>query len=228
MVSPPRAETVTHTVVVLEDDPAQATVLVASIERSHSLRLAAHLDSVAAAIAWFEHGTADILLADLALPDGSGLDVIRFVRGRHPSCDVVVLTLFGDDENVLASIEAGAVGYLHKDVAMDAVADTLLEVTRGASPISPMVARGLLARLRAAPVVSGSPRLSPSEGQVLELIARGFTNAEIAQLRAVSLNTVLTQIKSLYAKLEVRSRTEAVFEATRAGLLGPAGQGRAR
>jgi DNA-binding NarL/FixJ family response regulator len=136
-------------------------------------------------------------------------------------------------------IEAGALGYIHKDSAPDDIAQTILEMKAGASPISPMIARKVLSKYarskadassdsahQAAPVAkngTGGPLppslLSPREQEVLNLIARGFSYAEIARLQAVSVHTVQTHIKNLYAKLSVHSKNEAVFEATRLGLL---------
>jgi DNA-binding NarL/FixJ family response regulator len=137
--------------------------------------------------------------------------------------------MFGDEDSVLDSIEAGAVGYIHKDERPENIAQTILQIRAGASPISPMVARRVLRRYRtlaeAAPIappalpVAQVPSLSAREQAVLELIARGFSYAEIARLQEISVHTVQTHIKNLYQKLAVHSRGEAVFEATRMGLL---------
>jgi DNA-binding NarL/FixJ family response regulator len=191
--------------------------------------LAGTAGTVAEALAWLDApGQAiDVLQSDLGLPDGSGLDVIRHVARVHPRCECLVISVFGDDENVLASIEAGALGYIHKDSTPEDIAATILEMREGGSPISPMIARRVLSRLvgRAQPpaAVPAQPAerspLSPREQQVLELIARGFSYAEIARLQAVSVHTVQTHIKNLYRKLAVNSRSEAVFEASQMGLL---------
>ncbi|RYY91123.1 MAG: response regulator transcription factor, partial [Chitinophagaceae bacterium] len=156
---------------------------------------------------------------------------LRAVGVRHPGCDMLVISMFGDEEHVVASIEAGAVGYVQKDANPEGIAETLLAVKRGASPISPMVARGLLSRLRSAqPPVQGLPlsapraepeavALTPREKEVLELIARGYSYAEIAQFGGVTHHTVQGHIKNLYSKLAVHSRSEAVFEGSRLGLI---------
>ena len=217
-------------VVLVEDNPDTRAFFEASVRRHPGLQLIATFESVQPALAWFAQNTADILLTDLDLPDGSGLDVLRAVGSRHPACDMLVISMFGDEEHVVASIEAGAVGYVQKDANPDGIAETLLAVKRGASPISPMVARGLLARLRAAqpaPVAAGmqlSPGeeaviLTPREQEVLELIARGYSYAEIAQFGGVTHHTVQGHIKNLYSKLAVHSRSEAVFEGSRLGLI---------
>jgi DNA-binding NarL/FixJ family response regulator len=106
--------------------------------------------TVQEALAWLARTTTipDVLLVDLGMPDGTGLDVIRDAVARFPGCEPLVVSVFGDEENVLASIEAGAVGYIHKDAAPEDIAQTIVEMKAGASPISPMIARRVLAKYR--------------------------------------------------------------------------------
>lgn len=228
-------------VLIVEDDPQMREFFAASVSRCDRLALAASMGTLAEARAWLDDpvNVVDVLLTDLGLPDGSGLDVIRHATRLYPACEPLVISMFGDEDNVLASIEAGALGYIHKDSAPDDIAHTILEMKGGASPISPMIARRVLAKYRL--VQSGSaseanarPATSPltqtmpwvaqvglstREQEVLELIARGFSYAEIARIKQVSVHTVQTHIKGLYSKLAVHSKNEAVYEARRLGLL---------
>jgi DNA-binding NarL/FixJ family response regulator len=220
---------------IVEDDPDTREFFAASVRRSPDLQLLAAVGTVADALAWLRAGplALDVLLTDLGLPDGSGLTVIRETVALYPACEPLVISMFGDEDNVLASIEAGAVGYIHKDATPDDVAHSILQMKQGASPISPMIARRVLAKYRllragqvapAAPepvpqTPAGRPLLSNREQEVLEYIARGFSYAEIARLQAVSVHTVQTHIKHLYGKLAVHSKNEAVFEAAKLGLL---------
>lgn len=224
-------------VLIVEDDPQTRDFFEQSVLGCTALTLAASVGSVQAALDWLTQHTLDVLLTDLGLPDGSGLAVIRQARRLHPACEPLVISMFGDDDNVLASIEAGALGYIHKDAAMDDVARIILDMRAGASPISPMIARRLLTRFQDGPRPVAAPGavtpvlpastakpadpspLSPREHEVLTLIARGYSYAEIARLQAVSVHTVQSHIKKLYSKLSVNSKTEAVFEATRMGIL---------
>jgi len=228
-------------VLVVEDDTQMREFFTASVSRCAGLQLVGAVGSVAEARAWLDNDAnmVDVLLTDLGLPDGSGLEVIRHATRLHPRCEPLVISLFGDEDNVLASIEAGALGYIHKDSAPDDIAQTILEMKDGASPISPMIARKVLAKYASRvrpgeatavpePVVPArlateGPLLSPREHEVLMLIARGFSYAEIARLQSVSVHTVQTHIKNLYSKLSVHSKNEAVFEASRLGLLPPRG-----
>lgn len=210
------------TVVVVEDNPLTCEFLVSCINAHPQLRVEASFATLGPARQWFAKRQSDLLLVDLGLPDGSGLTLMREVRARWPQCDMLVVSMFGDEVNVVASIEAGAVGYVHKDDDAADIAETLLAVKRGASPISPMIARHLLLRMR--PATSEKPEpaavsLSPREQEVLQHIARGLAYAEIARLQGVTVHTVQTHIKRLYGKLAVHSRSEAVFQANRLGLL---------
>lgn len=226
-------------VLVVEDDPQMREFFAASVARCDQLALAASAASVVQACAWLDQhaAAADVLLIDLGLPDGSGLDVIRHAIRLNPACEPLVISMFGDEDNVLASIEAGALGYIHKDAAQDDIAQTILEMKVGASPISPMIARKLLTKYASSKTRTSAAveltrtsekkgalderrvMLSPREQEVLVLVARGFSYAEIASEQAVSVHTVKSHIKNLYAKLWVHSKNAAVFEATRLGLL---------
>lgn len=210
-------------VAILEDHAPTRDYFARCVRNHAALELVGCFASMREARAWFEMNEADVFLTDLGLPDGHGLSLIRSLRESHPRCEVLVISVFGDAETVIDCVEAGAVGYIHKDSQPEDVAKVILEVRSGASPISPMIARGVLERLRRQ---GGNERpsadvaLSPAESDVLELIARGYAYAEIARLRGVSIGTVQTHVKRLYAKLAVHSRSEAVFEATQLGLLG--------
>ena len=219
-------------VFVVEDNPEMQEFFAGCIARAPALQLAGCAGTVAEALAWLDRhaGQPNVLLVDLGLPDGSGLEVIRHAVARNPACEVLVISMFGDEDNVLASIEAGALGYIHKDATPDDIAESILAMRRGESPISPMIARRLLAKYRPAPPAppsaqpsgaepDGAAVLSPKEHEVLALIARGFSYAEVARIRDISVHTVQSHIKKIYAKLAVNSKNEAIFEATRMGLL---------
>lgn len=218
-------------VVVLEDDADTRSYFERCLGSHLGFDLAGSFETLAAALSWFSSTAhaVDVLLTDLSLPDGNAITLIEQVSRTRPDCDCLVISVFGDEETVVRCIEAGAVGYIHKDAAPSDIAQTLLEVKAGASPISPMIARKLLTRWRGTPPSANPPdqsqspdesvHLSEREAQVLDLIARGYAYAEIARLTGTTINTVQTHIKHLYSKLAVHSRSEAVFEASRMGLL---------
>jgi DNA-binding NarL/FixJ family response regulator len=163
----------------------------------------------------------DVLLVDLGLPSGSGLALIRHAHEHLPQTDVMVVSVFGDEPHVMASLEAGATGYLLKDARPADVAEQIRTLHAGGSPISPVIARQLLLRLAPEPAsAAGGPALlSPQERQVLGYSAKGFSFEEIARMLGVSRHTVMTYVKRSYRKLQVHSKTEAIYEARMLGLV---------
>jgi DNA-binding NarL/FixJ family response regulator len=211
-------------VAVLEDDAVLRGRFVELIRTTADLQLLWEAATLAMAFEKLAAAVPDVLLVDLGLPDGSGLELIRHVQGHNPGCEVMVVSIFGDEDNVVAAIEAGASGYLLKDSLADAFLDTIRELKAGGSPISPSVARILLNRARAhapheSPAVSGDMELGARESQILGLVAKGFNFGEIGRMLGISANTVKTHIYRIYRKLAVHSRGEAVFEAKKLGLL---------
>jgi DNA-binding NarL/FixJ family response regulator len=189
------------------------------------MRLTGVADTRADGLALLDHAPADVLLVDLGLPDGSGIDVIRAALARWPDCGVMVSTTFGDETHVMQSLEAGAAGYLIKDSTPERMTDEIRSLAAGGSPISPMIARQVLQRFRHAPpaapaaVADSQATLSGREQEVLAFITKGFTAEEIAHLMQVSRHTVLTFVRRIYAKLKVTSKAEAIYEARNRGLL---------
>lgn len=215
-------------VLIVEDDVVTRRTLCLAVESEPSFKLVAALDSVQGALAWLENSTIDVLLTDLGLPDGSGLEVIRACLDRSPGCDVMVLTMSSDEDDVFACIEAGASGYVLKSAGRLDVVRALLDLRAGGSPMSPLIARKVLSRMRDHNKKEGKKNvaeeaaggvLTRREAAILDLIARGDTYSEVARLLSVSVGTVQTHVKNIYGKLAVHSRGEAVFEAQRRGFL---------
>lgn len=209
-------------VAVVEDDQAFRDAFTLAIASASDMVLTWVAGTRAEALALLKGPDADILLVDLGLPDGSGIDAIRAAQRAWPACAVMVTTVFADEAHVLASIEAGASGYLLKDASPEAFVREIRTLHCGGSPISPIIARRVLQRLRAATPTAaacGDVTLSQRETQVLELAAKGFQFDEIAQHLEVSHHTVQTFVRRIYSKLEVHSKMEAVHEARRMGLL---------
>lgn len=213
-------------VMVVEDDSTTRLLFCKAIEAESSLHLSVSCGSVAEALDWLSTNQCDLLLTDLGLPDGSGLEIIETCRRLHPDADIMVTTSSSDEEQVLACIEAGASGYVLKETGYPDLVRALLEVHSGGSPISPVVARKVLARMRrpllernADPQQDAPQRLTRRETAILELIARGSSYAKVAAALGLSIGTVQTHIKHIYGKLAVHSRGEAVYEARRRGLL---------
>lgn len=211
-------------VMVVEDDVVTRRLLCHAIEVEPSLELVGAFGTVADAQQHLERTHVDLLLTDLGLPDGSGLAVIRSCRRLAPAADIMVITLSSEEEQALACIEAGASGYVLKESGHTRILQSIIEMRAGGSPISPLIARMVLARMRrTAPDIEAdseaAPLLTRRESDILELISRGGTYARVAQSLGLSVGTVQTHIKNIYAKLSVHSRTEAILEAQRRGLI---------
>lgn len=214
-------------VLIVEDDAVTRKSLCLAVESDPRLSLLEALDSVKPALAWLESRSPDVLMTDLGLPDGSGIEIIRACTRRHPDTDIMVVTMSSDEANVLACIEAGASGYVLKNAGKVDIARAVLDLRAGGAPMSPAIARMVLAKVRdkkkpaAAPSSSSGDAVSLTkrEAAILDLIAQGESYGEVAKLLSVSVGTVQTHIKNIYGKLAVHSRGEAVFEAHRRGLL---------
>jgi len=216
-------------VALVEDDVSFQNALKEAIQAAPDMALQSVAGTRAQGLQMLEQVQADVLLVDLGLPDGSGIDVIRAAHAQWPGCNIMVSTTFGDELHVMQSLEAGASGYLLKDSTPERMVFEIRSLYCGGSPISPLIARQILMRFRqddksaAASLepVSDKQRtaLSAREMEVLEFITKGFTSDEIAALMSLSRHTVLTFIRRIYSKLEVNSRTEAVYEARKQGLL---------
>ena len=211
-------------VALVDDDISFQNSFGAAIAAAADMELHGTAHNVAQALGLLALAPLDILIVDLGLPDGSGIDVIRAAHAAWPDCGIMVSTTFADETHVIASIEAGAAGYLLKDSSPKKIVDEIRALHAGGSPISPRIARQILLRFRPpepereAVRALASP-LSPREREVLELITKGFSYDEIAELMHVSRNTVMTFVRRIYQKLEVTSKTEAIFEARSHGLL---------
>ncbi|MDQ6975011.1 MAG: response regulator transcription factor [Mariprofundaceae bacterium] len=207
-----------HQVVVIEDDPHTRTYLAEAIDATPELQVIGTAGCCADALVLLRK-EPDIALIDLGLPDGSGLDVIRERVNKKSKTEFVVITVFGDESHVIPALEAGASGYLLKDSAMPDIAALIAQVLNGGSPISPIIARKLLKRFHLTSNSKETIRLTNREFEILNLMAKGYTPQETAGYLYVSYHTVVAHIRHIYEKLEVSSRTEAVFEASRRGLI---------
>ncbi len=171
----------------------------------------------------------DVALIDLGLPDGSGIDVVGALRHHQPRAVPVVVTIYDDDDHLFPALQAGAFGYLLKEQPQDALVAQLLRMTQGEPPLSPPIARRVLAHFAsgreqrqavARPAVD-EVKLTERETEVLQRVAKGYTLPEIALQFGLSRHTIADHIKQIYRKLNVSSRAEAALEAARRGLVHP-------
>jgi DNA-binding NarL/FixJ family response regulator len=169
------------------------------------------------AVSLVEQLRPDLVLMDLRMPGGDGVDATREITARFPSTRVVVLTTFETDADILRAVEAGASGYLLKDIAPAALADSVRAAAAGETVLARSAASALLGR--ASGRTSAAPKLSAQEVNVLRAAARGQTNGEIGAQLLVSEATVKTYLARAFEKLGVNDRTSAVLRAIALGLL---------
>jgi DNA-binding NarL/FixJ family response regulator len=208
-------------ILVVEDETEFLRAYCEAITREPDFRLVGAVSTRAAGMAVLEQSVPDVIVVDLGLPDGSGSDLIRRAVQRRSDCDCLVVTVFGDDQHVIDAIAAGATGYILKDSPVGELAHCIRQMRAGGAPISPSIARRLLARMRTPadePAAQGSP-LSERETEILQLVAKGLSFAEVGAALGISSHTVVAHVKKIYRKLSVHSRGEAVFEAGQLGLL---------
>jgi DNA-binding NarL/FixJ family response regulator len=211
----------TVSVLIVEDDERFRAAFASVIGAAADLRLVGTAADLPQGLLLLRELRPDVLLVDLGLPSGSGIELIRYAHAHLPATDVMVVSVFGDEPHVMASLEAGATGYLLKDTHPADLAEQIRTLHAGGSPISPVIARQLLVRLapEPTPAPEGDALLSPQERQVLTYSAKGFSFEEIARMLGVSRHTVMTYVKRSYRKLQVHSKTEAIYEARKLGLV---------
>jgi DNA-binding NarL/FixJ family response regulator len=215
------------TIAIIEDNRDFLRHYAAMVEAAPDMRLVGTAANGRDGLAMLERSRADVYLIDLGLPDINGVDLIRQAVRRHPDCDAVVISVFGDDAHILSSIEAGATGYLLKDSTAADMLDGIRTLRDGGAPVSPVIARKILQRLQGrapgAPPGRADPQarglLTDREVEVLRTLAKGLTFIEIGELHEISPHTVARHVKNIFKNLAVHSRGEAVLEATALGLL---------
>jgi two-component system, NarL family, response regulator len=154
----------------------------------------------------------DVMLIDLKMPEMGGVEAIRTIRAEFPSAKIIVVSTYQGDEDIYRALEAGAVTYLLKDTLAEKMIGVIREVAKGGRPIPPEVAERLTGRMF-------QPSLTNRETEVLQLIARGMRNKEIAAELNISDETAQGHVKNILAKLSVHDRTEAVAVAIRRGIV---------
>jgi len=208
---------------LVEDDPQMREQLSSMIADSSDCELVCAAKDCSEALDFLQRGTFDVFLTDLQLPDGSGIDLIKASNRLHPKAEVMVITVFGDEANVFQALENGASGYLLKDSMPEDFMESINLLFRGGAPINPIIARKIINTLKKVPHLNpgdkNTPSLTEREIEILNLVARGFSISEVANLLQLSSHTVVSHVRKIYKKLRVNSRAEAICEAQLLGVL---------
>ena len=211
------------TLLIVEDSKATRERLESAIIEGDLYELIASVGTFKEAESALQDLSPEILLTDLGLPDGNGIDLIHMLKLPTIKTSLaIVITVFGDAEHVITALKAGASGYILKDDDFMGINNAITCMVNGGSPISPTIARYLLTELSIpTQTASGEKQgdLSAREHEILLLVSKGYTSKEIGEVLELSFHTINGYVKNLYKKLSVNSRTEAIYEATRKGII---------
>ena len=214
-----------YSVIIVEDDLETLARLREAINADPKLTVIGTSTSIAEAKNLIAKKPPTVLLTDLGLPDGNGRELIRYTYQHYPKVLSMVLSLFGDEQNVVNAIVAGAKGYVLKKNEDQPIPNAVLQLIDGASPISASIARYLLVKLHDdnpeehAECLPAGNLLTDREAQVLELVSQGYRSQEIADQLGISYHTVVHHIRIVYDKLAVTSRSQAIHKASKIGLI---------
>jgi DNA-binding NarL/FixJ family response regulator len=205
----------TTSVLLVDDHELIRHGLRRAFERTGDFVVVAEAGTVSDAVALVDEHQPDVVTLDVRLPDGSGVDVARAIRRKHPAIGIVVLTMYGGDEQLFAALEAGASAFVQKDAPSD---DVVAAARHAAASPRAFTAKDLAGAMQRRLTPTG-PQLSPREQQVLDLLAEGHGVAAIAKRLYISESTTKTHISKLYEKLGAANRAQALMSALKLGLI---------
>ena len=203
-------------VFLVDDHEVVRRGLVSLIQLEEDLKVVGEAGSVSEALARLEVALPEVMILDVRLPDGDGIELCRDVKSLHPEIACLMLTSYSDDEALFSAILAGASGYLLKQIRGNALVDAIRRVARGESLLDPAVTARVLERLRS-PAIEDDliSKLSPQEKKILDLISEGMTNREIAASMYLAEKTIKNYVSNMLAKLGMGHRSEAAAYAAR-------------
>ncbi|MCA9959292.1 MAG: response regulator transcription factor [Anaerolineales bacterium] len=196
-------------IIIADDHPVVREGLAGMITGQPDLDVVGEAGDGAAAVALWEQQQPDVVLMDLRMPGMDGVAAIEAIKGKRPSANILVLTTYDSDADIVRAIEAGATGYLLKDTPREELFRAIRAAARGESVLAPTVAARLMTRMRA----DATESLSAREIEVLQLVARGNSNREVGKALHISTATVKTHLIHIFDKLGVSDRTAAVTAA---------------
>jgi DNA-binding NarL/FixJ family response regulator len=209
-------------IIIVEDSDSSRFRLVSLLDGQYNYTVAAAVCNVEEAVEFMATVIPDLVVLDLGLPGLSGAQAVKAVKQASPDVEILVYTVSDDDEMVFAALKAGATGYLMKSAKPMQIIAAIEEIRAGGSPMSPSISRKVLCEFQRQPVPAVlremiSP-LTARETEILEMLYRGHSTNHIADQLCISFHTVHTHIKKIYAKLQVNSRSQAIYEAVQKAL----------
>ncbi|TAK67237.1 MAG: response regulator transcription factor [Bacteroidetes bacterium] len=201
------------TVAIVEDNKVIREGLSVLINGSDGFSCVATYPTAEAAIKNIDKDAPDIILMDIQLPGMSGIECVRKLKATNPSIQIMMQTIYEDDERIYDSLVSGASGYILKKTPPSKLLEAIQDLHNGGSPMSSQIARKVVqAFQKMNSVTNETENLSPRENEILSYLAKGYRYKEIADILFISIETVRTHLRNIYEKLQVRSRTEAVLK----------------
>ena len=198
-------------IAVVEDNPALRASLVSLFDRTEGMRCVASLNNLLNVISEVGSALPDIILMDIGLPNISGIEGVRTVKTHFPAIQILMFTVFDDDEKIFDAIRAGASGYLLKKTLPDEIVQAVRELSLGGAPMTSSIARRVIQSFQAAPATLVEDyRLTVRENEILYSLVDGLSYKKIADKYCVSISTIRTHICNIYNKLHVNSKAQAV------------------
>lgn len=210
-----------YPILIVEDRAEIATRLADAVAKNNHLTVVGSASMLAQGMHLLHELKPRVVLIDLGLPDGSGVEIIHAAAQANWDCDALVISIFGDEARVVEAIQAGAKGYVLKSGGLQNIGEDILAVINGGSPISPSIARHLLKLLtqQVSSETNMGFELTNREIEILRSVSQGYKRKEIGEKLNISTGTVSNHISSIYRKLNVGSNIQAVMQATKLGLL---------
>jgi len=205
---------------IIEDQKQTREGLAALVGGTAGFRTVGVWSSMEDALGRLDHEPPDVILADIQLPGMNGIEGVRLLKRRAPVIQILMLTVYGDNDSVFEAICAGACGYLLKDTPPTRLLEAIREASTGGAPMSPGIARKVVTMFQSVVLPKKEDAgLTARELEVLQLLASGHSYKTAADVISVSVDTIRFHIRNIYAKLHVNSKSDAVLKALRAGLV---------
>ncbi len=200
-------------VAIVDDDEGIRSSLSALIKRAKDLKLTGEYANGESALAEIPKNLPDVVLMDINLPGMKGYDCVRQLKAAHPAVQFLMLTVYEDSDSLFNSLRAGASGYLLKRTASARLLEAIKDVFEGGAPMSPQLARRVV-QFFSQPATENTSlaKLTPAEREFLDQLSKGYAYKEIADRMGISIDTVRSYVRTVYEKLHVHSRTEAVVK----------------